>query len=276
MAVVIVLRSTKGSELTWSELDQNFSNIKTILDALGTAANGTLTTSKTDSTTGRVLRVGDFGVGETASSDFAGDLDSCVAGGIYSLYGATVTANWPTGATQGSNTASLIVGVRSSSFVSQLFIGTRGDIRGKVWIRAKSDAGWGSWLLLYGQSSILGSVSQSGGVPTGAIIERGSNANGEYVKFADGTMICTFIDSSTLAIDQASGSLYYSASYSKTFPATFITAPIVIPAGNRATGISWAFLTGSPSTTSSGSFGAMSNVSGGTFYPGYVAIGRWF
>ena len=39
-------------------------------------------------------------------------------------------------------------------------------------------------------AKILGTVSQSGGVPTGAVIERGSNANGEYVKFADGTMIC--------------------------------------------------------------------------------------
>lgn len=36
----------------------------------------------------------------------------------------------------------------------------------------------------------VGTVSQSGGVPTGAIIESGSNANGEYVKYADGTMIC--------------------------------------------------------------------------------------
>lgn len=38
-------------------------------------------------------------------------------------------------------------------------------------------------------AKILGTVSQSGGVPTGAVIERGSNANGSYVKFADGTMI---------------------------------------------------------------------------------------
>lgn len=38
-------------------------------------------------------------------------------------------------------------------------------------------------------ADIVGTVSQSGGVPTGAIIERGSNANGEYVKYADGTLI---------------------------------------------------------------------------------------
>jgi len=42
----------------------------------------------------------------------------------------------------------------------------------------------------YQRNNILGTVSQSGGVPTGAIIERGSNANGEYIRWADGTQIC--------------------------------------------------------------------------------------
>jgi len=41
------------------------------------------------------------------------------------------------------------------------------------------------------RGNILGAVSQSAGVPTGAIIERGNNANGEFVRFADGTQICT-------------------------------------------------------------------------------------
>jgi len=43
---------------------------------------------------------------------------------------------------------------------------------------------------VYKQDNILGTVSESGGVPTGAIIERGSNSNGEFVKYADGTIIC--------------------------------------------------------------------------------------
>ncbi|WP_283184133.1 phage tail protein [Pseudomonas svalbardensis] len=37
---------------------------------------------------------------------------------------------------------------------------------------------------------LLGTVSQSGGNPTGAIIETATNANGTYTKFADGTLIC--------------------------------------------------------------------------------------
>ena len=47
---------------------------------------------------------------------------------------------------------------------------------------------------VFKQSNILGTVSESGGVPTGGIIERGSNSNGEFVKYADGTQICFYSD----------------------------------------------------------------------------------
>lgn len=39
--------------------------------------------------------------------------------------------------------------------------------------------------------AIVGTASQSGGVPTGAIMERGTNANGEFTRFANGVQICT-------------------------------------------------------------------------------------
>ncbi|MFM4985113.1 hypothetical protein ACEUB5_15620 [Aeromonas veronii] len=42
----------------------------------------------------------------------------------------------------------------------------------------------------YHSGNVLGVVGLSAGVPTGSIIERGANANGEYIKFADGTMVC--------------------------------------------------------------------------------------
>lgn len=43
--------------------------------------------------------------------------------------------------------------------------------------------------LFFYRGNILGAVSQAGGVPNGAIIQRGANSNGEYVRFADGTQI---------------------------------------------------------------------------------------
>lgn len=55
-----------------------------------------------------------------------------------------------------------------------------------------------------------------------AVIERGSNANGEYIKWADGTMICTF-NSGYLGSDK-------STLNTCVFPAAFISKPKVYPA----------------------------------------------
>ena len=70
---------------------------------------------------------------------------------------------------------------------------------------------------------LLGTVSQSGGVPTGAIID-GGNANGEFVKYADGTMICTgnVISGGSTAITDAGDSIF-SAQRTADIPATFVS-----------------------------------------------------
>lgn len=72
---------------------------------------------------------------------------------------------------------------------------------------------------------MVGTVSQSGGVPTGAIIERGSNANGEYTKFADGTLICSMAG----LLDNASISVAFRQRYTIgwTFPHQFSSTPKV-------------------------------------------------
>ncbi|MGI1294369.1 hypothetical protein ACIAEU_24470, partial [Enterobacter kobei] len=51
-------------------------------------------------------------------------------------------------------------------------------------------------------ADVLGTVSQTGGVPTGAVIEKGSNSNGEYVRFADGTQICRMVVSAADAVNK--------------------------------------------------------------------------
>lgn len=57
----------------------------------------------------------------------------------------------------------------------------------------------------YYGGNILGTVSEDDGVPTGAIIERGSNDDGEYVKLADGTVLA-FIEAALGSItDNGSG-----------------------------------------------------------------------
>ncbi|SUB63828.1 Prophage tail fibre N-terminal [Plesiomonas shigelloides] len=96
------------------------------------------------------------------------------------------------------------------------------------------------WYEIYAQNSILGQVSQLAGVPTGAIIERGSNANGEYVKWADGTMVCYWRTSFSTSCTSPYGAGLYTGSVTWTFPARFISSPITPPPGIRlSTGASW-------------------------------------
>lgn len=87
---------------------------------------------------------------------------------------------------------------------------------------------------------ILGTVSQSGGTPTGAILERGSNANGEYLKFADGTLICYGSGSGTtgteLANQYGAGGVTY-ATVSVAFPAIFANTNYSFIAKSRARGM---------------------------------------
>lgn len=65
-----------------------------------------------------------------------------------------------------------------------------------------------SEVFLYHTGNIIGTVTQSGGVPTGAIIERGSNANGEYVKFADGSLFFSSVKDVNVA---SSGAQFFTA-----------------------------------------------------------------
>jgi|TARA_A100000172_G_scaffold27362_1_gene16099 hypothetical protein len=61
------------------------------------------------------------------------------------------------------------------------------------------------------------------------IISKGSNSNGYYVKFADGTLICN-VDKSTSAQNQgaSAGNFYYSTAGTWTYPLAFNAAPRVI------------------------------------------------
>jgi hypothetical protein len=88
-------------------------------------------------------------------------------------------------------------------------------------VRSKFGGVWTAWKKIYDQGNILGTVSQSGGVPTGAVIERGSNANGSYVKFADGTVICTQTISRTDMDIPAGQALYRTSEWTLPVSTTF-------------------------------------------------------
>jgi hypothetical protein len=123
----------------------------------------------------------------------------------------------------------------------------------------------------------VGAVTQSAGIPTGAIIESGSNANGTYVKYADGTMICSRQQTvGGVGVTNAVGSLFYYTWASQTFAVPFTVAPAVnITAFGPGASI-WA--TGGLTTASTtGAFLIMSPTSQtGSVTVNTIAIGRWF
>jgi hypothetical protein len=99
---------------------------------------------------------------------------------------------------------------------------------GRTWTRTSLSTtveSFTAWREIYSQGTIIGTVSESSGVPTGAIIEQGSNANGEFVKFADGTMTCRFVFDAGSITAFGTGTFidpYRTAAVTAPFPADFI------------------------------------------------------
>lgn len=129
----------------------------------------------------------------------------------------------------------------------------------------------------YAKTNILGSVSQTSGVPTGAVVERGSNANGEYVKYADGRLECKLVQSTSVAVTTASGPTWLGAAPAWTYPVPFVgTTPWVdlkASASGRVT-LTCEFLSGLTSAQST-LIDLVSSTTN-TYKLTYIAIGRWF
>lgn len=135
---------------------------------------------------------------------------------------------------------------------------------------------------VYGPGNLLGPVSQSGGVPGGAVIERGSNANGDYVRMADGTQICTF----KLRIGFSNAT---SLKQDWTYPAAFATHPmlqITIDVdhfyANATPGLNAVSLVGFSTETANGARANVFAAAGSSFASGdfsdawVMATGRWY
>ena len=122
----------------------------------------------------------------------------------------------------------------------------------EFYVRYTNDLGasWTDWEELYhtGMNPNFPNMPQVGGDP---IVESGSNADGEFTKWADGTQICHFNQTVTdQSISGAYGSLYQ-GSREWTFPVAFIVAPAAnCGTGKWGTGAGWSGIDDLPSTTS--------------------------
>lgn len=270
--------------------------VKQAMDVLlGTASKLNATTSTADGTLGRALRVGDFGVGVSASTDMrvTSVVDSSVAtdlngfvkpGWLKVLVNGNISTNAPPLTAGGTGYWYLqVIEYNAGEQVQQrahsydVPIGGVGSALSppQLFLRTRYNGVWSAWA--QASAPAVGQVAFTSGVNTGAIIERGSNANGEYIRFADGTMICT--GKPSVIANQLSnnnvgvhGWSYYYENNSVQFPATFIAAPNVdvTPQG--------AFLSAMVLSTSATSFvvtpvTTISITAGAPIM--FTAIGRW-
>lgn len=114
-------------------------------------------------------------------------------------------------------------------------------------------------------------------VGTAPIVESGSNANGEYTQYADGTLICRKVALMTTNVNTAVGSLFRNQSEVWTFPVPFVGSP---PATSREVmtqiAYGWSSMGSDTTTITRLTYCVMSATS--YAYAPYVnllAIGRW-
>lgn len=127
---------------------------------------------------------------------------------------------------------------------------------------------------------IVGTVSQTGGIPTGSIIESGSNTNGSYTKYADGTMICrNTVDLGSIAVTQVINSPMHASAVvpGKTFAMPFTVFPNCHLQVISSTATAYVGTPGLPSLSTSQSFYIIAPTANNISCTIVItAIGRWF
>lgn len=120
---------------------------------------------------------------------------------------------------------------------------------------------------------LVGTVAQSGGIPTGALFERGSNANGHYFRTAGGLQVC---------LREVTHNLTSTAAASFGFPAGFDPSNRVVPFWGPSSGYAAADIpalgNGINDVTTSGWRFRVANSSGATSTAAVInlgAVGFW-
>ena len=230
-----------------------------------------------DATAGRLARSfaagGLFGWGVAQGGSLGAavaDANAVAVAGLYATSGSTLNLPPVPAGTQ----AGLLEVLAGSGGDALHQRWTANSANGSVrsWQRRSLGGVWQVWALIFNQSTVLGTVSTSGGEPTGAVIERGSNGNGEFVRLADGTQICTRSGLSAASVATPLGAVFRSADIGWTFPAPFAAVPAISGQADDAD----AWLTAAVPGTASVTVRLLSAVSK-TVARGLriTAIGRW-
>ncbi|QAX29263.1 hypothetical protein [Leisingera sp. NJS204] len=199
-----------------------------------------------DAAIGKLLTAGAFGWGHDAANGSA----NSAAGTELSAITVTGLYRYASTHTDAPSTAGVLMHLNripssAAGGMVQIAFGNNGE----MWIRVQDGAGpvsFGTWRRMDP--------------------ERGSNTNGEYVRFADGTQICT----DTVAPGTSADSTW-------TFPAVFATASGLVVAGAGRTSSDASFVSARPPTNSNVDFNHW-NTSGARVggAVSLIAIGRWY
>jgi hypothetical protein len=191
----------------------------------GAISGAAVTQGPLDSTPGRLRRTGDGGVlgaPVPAPADIGVTSNTLGQGVWYAVDQLTTPAGAPP-SIQGAYQGYLFHHRRAAGGEMQLLLcesATSVADRG-IWFRSRAGSGWSAWRRNYDTANAVGAVSQTGGLPTGAIVERGATANGQFVRMADGSQMCWHtLGFNALATDTTATATW-------TYPAPFGFAPNV-------------------------------------------------
>lgn len=215
----------------------------------GLASGAAVQSSADDATSGRLLKItgaqGAFGLGATQALDTT-DVDAIAITGLYRTIASTT--NGPlSGASH-----NLWHNQFDANNCTQVFIS---GTTNAAFIRRKTNGAWLSW--------------------TSLVPERGSNSNGHYTRFADGTQICGFrVAVSPTANSVTQTTFTFPAAFASPSSATgeiFISALPVTSVPQTAVGT-----TGFTGLSSTG--GTLRTYRDNTVSTSYscLAFGRWF
>ena len=191
--------------------------------ASGRATGAAVQSGPADTRPGALMTVGAFGLGATGDAPLLTDLDAAdLAAGQYRFDAATTGPRPALLATDAPGSLSVL---RETAGHCAQYMQAGADL----FYRTYSTGAWSDWARIHTAGSLVGPVSQTGGVPTGAVIEQGSNATGRYMKLADGTMMTW--QETNLGSGIATGTGSWSNPYSTAvqeivFPAVFAAPPI--------------------------------------------------
>lgn len=126
-------------------------------------------------------------------------------------------------------------------------------------------------------TDMVGTVSQSAGIPTGSIMTATTaNGQGYYIKLAGNLMIQWWIDTTSNAANVAEGSIFESTARTWTFPQTFSSSSDIVAFANPLSTNRWGVITTTSTTAANYKHHSATSSAGTTISTLLVAIGSWY